>query len=109
MICAGGIAGGMSKTLVAPISRTTVLFQVYKAPIDDSSSQVRYMQNAAVPESYQRGVWAAITNMWQKEGLYGLFKGNGTHLIKKVPFSAIKFLSYERFKQVSDCNGRIVV
>lgn len=27
----------------------------------------------------------------------------GTHLIKKVPFSAIKFLSYERYKQVTVC------
>lgn len=33
-----------------------------------------------------------------------MFKGNLTHLVKKVPFASIKFYSYERYKQVHSIN-----
>lgn len=62
--------------------------------------QVQHMERAGVPEAYRSGILPAFRAMWQREGLYGLFKGNGTHLVKKVPFAAIKFMSYERYKQV---------
>ncbi len=58
------------------------------------------MKTVGVPEYYQHGVAKAIQGMLNKEGIYGLFKGNGTHLVKKVPFAAIKFYSYETYKQV---------
>jgi hypothetical protein len=58
------------------------------------------MKTVGVPEYYKHGISKAITGMMNKEGLYGLFKGNGTHLVKKVPFASIKFFSYERYKQV---------
>jgi hypothetical protein len=58
------------------------------------------MKSASVPDYYRNGVMNAIKGMYEKEGVYGFFKGNFTHLVKKVPFSSIKFYSYELYKQV---------
>lgn len=87
MIC-GGVSGGISRTIIAPFSRTSLLFQVQN------------VKNAAVPEAYKKGIFPALRSMFEREGYRGFFKGNGTHLLKKVPFAAIKFLSYERYKQI---------
>jgi len=88
LLLAGGLSGAVSRSAVAPLSRTTVLFQV----------QVM-RERSGVPDSYYRSVWSALKSMFTNEGVHGLFKGNGTHLLKKVPFSSIKFFSYEFYKQ----------
>jgi len=87
LILAGGTSGLISKTAVAPISRITVLFQVQKLAI------------AQIPEVYTQSILSAMKNTYQNEGLLAFWKGNGTHAIKKAPFSAIKFFFYERYKQ----------
>ncbi|PRP88156.1 EF-hand domain-containing protein [Planoprotostelium fungivorum] len=87
---AGGASAAISRTLVAPLSRTTVLFQV------------GWMRSIELAESYTRGVWSALKTTWQREGFRGYFRGNGTHLLRKVPFAAIKWMSYERYKQHED-------
>jgi hypothetical protein len=61
------------------------------------------MKTVGIPEYYKGTVLQALSGMVRKEGFYGLFKGNGTHLIKKVPFSGIKFMSYENYKRVGIC------
>jgi hypothetical protein len=87
LIC-GGTSAVIARTAVAPLSRTTTLFQVSS------------MKKTAIPDYYKKNVFFTIQNIIKTEGIYGMFKGNGTHIIKKVPFSAIKFLSYERYKQL---------
>ncbi len=67
------------------------------------------MKTVGVPDYYRRGVVPAVVGMFQKEGWNGLFRGNFTHLVKKVPFSAIKFFSYERYKQVIHFTERTYV
>ena len=47
-----------------------------------------------------QGVGAALKQMMEKEGWRGFFKGNGTNVIRIAPYSAIQFLSYEKFKKV---------
>ena len=36
--------------------------------------------------------------MWQKEGVYGFFKGNGVNVVRIAPFSAFEFFFYEVYK-----------
>ena len=36
--------------------------------------------------------------MWQKEGVYGFFKGNGVNVARIAPFSAFEFFFYEFYK-----------
>eukprot|EP01117_Protostelium_nocturnum_P008932 TRINITY_DN3205_c0_g1_i1.p1 TRINITY_DN3205_c0_g1~~TRINITY_DN3205_c0_g1_i1.p1 ORF type:complete len:309 (-),score=78.05 TRINITY_DN3205_c0_g1_i1:186-1112(-) len=89
LLFCGATAGGFSRTAVAPLSRITILFMVSS------------MEKLGIGEQYtNRGTWQALKETYKNEGIMGFYKGNGTHFIKKIPFSAIKFLSYERFKQV---------
>mmetsp|Transcript_10356 Transcript_10356/g.14203 ORF Transcript_10356/g.14203 Transcript_10356/m.14203 type:complete len:317 (+) Transcript_10356:86-1036(+) len=88
LLVAGGLSAAMSRTAAAPLLRVTILFQV------------QTMNSVGVPKEYTKGIVPAFRNIFQNEGVYGLFKGNLTSLVKKVPFAAIKFLSYERYKQI---------
>jgi solute carrier family 25 phosphate transporter 23/24/25/41 len=38
--------------------------------------------------------------MWVEEGFLGFMRGNGTNVIRIVPYSAVQFASYEQFKKV---------
>ena len=71
---AGGVAGGVSRTAVAPLERLKILQQVA-----GSSTRV------------YNGVWGGLAHIWKTEGVRGMFKGNGANCIRIVP----KFLAYE--------------
>jgi solute carrier family 25 phosphate transporter 23/24/25/41 len=45
-----------------------------------------------------KGVFRSLDQMVRIEGVRGLFKGNGTNVIRIAPYSAIQFSSYERYK-----------
>jgi|TARA_B110000977_G_scaffold123278_1_gene158185 solute carrier family 25 phosphate transporter 23/24/25/41 len=77
-LLAGGIAGGVSRTAVAPLERLKILQQVA------GSSTKNY-----------NGVWNGLSHIWKSEGIKGMFKGNGANCIRIVPNSASKFLAYE--------------
>lgn len=36
--------------------------------------------------------------MWNKEGFYGLLKGNGVNVVRIAPFSAFEFFFYDLYK-----------
>lgn len=80
---AGGVAGAVSRTVVSPLERLKILFQV-QGP-----------GNA----SYQ-GVGPALVKMWKEEGWRGLMRGNGTNCIRIVPYSAVQFSSYTVYKKL---------
>ncbi|KAL2642183.1 hypothetical protein R1flu_009770 [Riccia fluitans] len=78
-LVAGGVAGGVSRTAVAPLERLKILLQV---------------QNAYNPK--YSGMFQGLRSIWASEGLAGFFKGNGTNCARIVPNSAVKFYSYEQ-------------
>ncbi|KAK9824294.1 hypothetical protein WJX72_009220 [[Myrmecia] bisecta] len=80
-LIAGGLAGGVSRTAVAPLERLKILMQV--------------QGNAKV----YTGVWQGLVHMSKHEGIRGMFKGNGTNCIRIVPNSAVKFLTYEQLSR----------
>ena len=80
ILLAGGIAGAVSRTCTAPLDRLKILRQL----------QVGTTANTTV--------WSSLKYMYAKEGVPGLFRGNGTNVIKIAPETAIKFLAYERYK-----------
>ena len=75
---AGGVAGGVSRTAVAPLERLKILQQV-----------------AGSSTAVYNGVWGGLGHIWKTEGVRGMFKGNGANCIRIVPNSASKFLAYE--------------
>ncbi|EOA20942.1 hypothetical protein CARUB_v10001278mg [Capsella rubella] len=76
---AGGVAGGVSRTAVAPLERMKILLQV------QNPHNIKYS-----------GTVQGLKYIWRTEGLRGLFKGNGTNCARIVPNSAVKFFSYEQ-------------
>ncbi|KNA25282.1 hypothetical protein SOVF_007710 [Spinacia oleracea] len=78
-LAAGGIAGGLSRTAVAPLERLKILLQV------QNPHSIKY-----------NGTIQGLKYIWQTEGFRGLFKGNGTNCARIVPNSAVKFFSYEQ-------------
>lgn len=77
-LIAGGVAGGVSRSAVAPLERLKILLQVQTA------------QNAKYT-----GMLQGLRAIWRSEGLRGFFKGNGTNCARIVPNSAVKFFAYE--------------
>ena len=82
---AGGVAGAVSRTVVSPLERLKILFQI---------------QSAGRTE-YQMSVSKGLMKMWKEEGWRGFMRGNGTNCIRIVPYSAVQFGSYNFYKRVS--------
>jgi solute carrier family 25 phosphate transporter 23/24/25/41 len=83
--CAGGVAGAVSRTVVSPLERLKILFQI----------------QSAGREEYKLSVGKGLMKMWKDEGWRGLMRGNGTNCIRIVPYSAVQFGSYNFYKKVS--------
>ncbi|KAK4099990.1 mitochondrial carrier [Parathielavia hyrcaniae] len=81
--CAGGVAGAVSRTVVSPLERLKILFQV----------------QSAGREAYKLSVGKALGKMWREEGWRGFMRGNGTNCIRIVPYSAVQFGSYNFYKR----------
>jgi solute carrier family 25 phosphate transporter 23/24/25/41 len=82
-LVAGGVAGAVSRTAVSPMERMKILFQV----------------QGPEPAAYQ-GIMPTLMKMWKEEGLMGFLRGNGTNVVRIVPYSATQFAAYEQFKTV---------
>lgn len=86
--CAGGVAGAVSRTVVSPLERLKILFQIQSAGRDE----------------YKLSVGKALKKMWREEGWRGFMRGNGTNCVRIVPYSAVQFGSYNFYKRVSPCS-----
>ncbi|RMZ56638.1 hypothetical protein APUTEX25_002727, partial [Auxenochlorella protothecoides] len=80
-LCAGGIAGAVSRTSVAPLERLKILMQVQGT------------------EKVYTGIFQGVRHMWVSDGIRGLFKGNGLNCIRIIPNQAIKFMTYEQLSR----------
>jgi hypothetical protein len=76
---------GQSRTVVSPLERLKILFQV----------------QSVGREEYKMSVPKALAKMWREEGWRGFMAGNGTNCIRIVPYSAVQFSAYNLYKRVS--------
>ncbi|GJC85299.1 mitochondrial carrier [Colletotrichum tofieldiae] len=81
--CAGGVAGAVSRTVVSPLERLKILFQVQSVGRD----------------AYKLSVGQGLAKMWREEGWRGFMRGNGTNCVRIVPYSAVQFGSYNFYKR----------
>lgn len=81
----GGVAGAVSRTVVSPLERLKILFQIQGAGRNE----------------YKMPVHKALAKMWREEGWRGFMAGNGTNCIRIVPYSAVQFGAYNFYKRVS--------
>ena len=78
----GAAAGAVAKTVIAPLDRTKINFQVEKRPF--SFREAYYF----LCESYKNC------------GLKSLWRGNTATLARVIPFAAINYTSHEQFKKL---------
>ena len=85
-LLAGGIAGVVSRTSVAPLERVKILFQV-----QGLSAQGAPPRHTSVARS--------ITSIARTEGVGGLWRGNGANCVRVFPSSACQFWAYAELKR----------
>lgn len=76
----GGIAGAVARTSTAPIERVKIL------------RQIRASYN-------QEGLVANLNRIYQREGIYGFWRGNASNLYRIVPQQGVLFGSYRLLEQ----------
>ncbi|KAF0920898.1 hypothetical protein E2562_037591 [Oryza meyeriana var. granulata] len=86
-LAAGGFAGAVSKTCTAPLARLTILFQVAGMHSD-----------VAALKKYS--IWHEASRIVREEGFGAFWKGNLVTIVHRLPYSAISFYSYERYKKL---------
>ncbi|OBT88093.1 hypothetical protein VE02_03669 [Pseudogymnoascus sp. 03VT05] len=81
--CAGGVAGAVSRTVVSPLERLKILYQI----------------QGAGRQEYTQSVSKSLARIWREEGWKGFMRGNGTNCVRIVPYSAVQFGSYNFYKK----------
>lgn len=84
--CAGGVAGAVSRTVVSPLERLKILYQV----------------QGVGRTGYQLPIHKALGKMWRDEGWRGFMRGNGTNCIRIVPYSAVQFGSFNLYRRTAE-------
>ncbi|KAJ2782074.1 hypothetical protein H4R18_002494 [Coemansia javaensis] len=90
-LIAGGISGAVSRTVVSPLERMKILFQV---------------QSKGGGGGGYSGVVGTLAKIWREEGIAGYMRGNGTNIVRIVPYSAVQFATYEQLKRALMEEGR---
>lgn len=80
----GGMSGCAAKSLTAPLSRLTILYQVHP--------MVTTKENRP---KFSMTIREGLAKIVERGGLLSLWKGNGTSCLHRFPFSAINFYCYE--------------
>ncbi len=79
-LIAGGTAGALAKSSVAPLERCKILFQTGKL--------------------HTSGILPTLQTIIQGEGVKGLFRGNGASVLRIIPYSSIHFGLYEYYRRI---------
>lgn len=87
-LLAGGVAGGVSKTIVAPIERVKLLLQV-----QDASTQI-------TQDTKYKGIIDAFRRIPQEQGFISLWRGNLANVIRYFPTQALNFAFKDKYKQL---------
>ncbi|EJF58568.1 mitochondrial carrier [Dichomitus squalens LYAD-421 SS1] len=80
---AGGVAGCVAKTVVAPLDRVKILFQ---------ASNPDFQKYAGT----WSGAFRAVSQIYRENGMRGLLQGHSATLLRIAPYAAIKFMTYDQ-------------
>jgi len=86
-LLAGGTAGGISKTIVAPIERVKLLLQVQDAN-----------KNIPVDKRY-KGIGDAFRRIPAEQGVAALWRGNLANVVRYFPTQALNFAFKDTYKR----------
>jgi solute carrier family 25 protein 16 len=84
---AGGVAGCVAKTVVAPLDRVKILFQ---------ASNPDFQKYAGT----WSGAFRAGSKLYHDGGIRTLLQGHSATLLRVFPYAAIKFMAYDQIHHV---------
>lgn len=87
-LAAGGVAGGISKTIVAPIERVKLILQT-----QDASDQI-------AKDKQYKGIADAFRRIPQEQGFASLWRGNTANIIRYFPTQALNFAFKDTYKKI---------
>jgi solute carrier family 25 (adenine nucleotide translocator) protein 4/5/6/31 len=87
-LLAGGVAGGISKTVVAPIERVKLLLQT-----QDASTQIS-------ADKRYKGIVDAFRRIPAEQGFSSFWRGNTANVIRYFPTQALNFAFKDRYKKI---------
>lgn len=91
-LLAGGIAGGVSRSVTAPFDRLKIFLMTSANPIAATGKPT--------PWRAAHGLMVAVGRIYKEGGgIKAFWVGNGLNVLKIFPESAIKFVSYEQSKR----------
>ncbi|KAK3260244.1 hypothetical protein CYMTET_30786 [Cymbomonas tetramitiformis] len=79
-LLSGMLSGVTSRTLVAPLERIKLEYQIKRA----TSKSVR----------------AHVVNIYQREGVRGFWRGNFVNLLRTAPYKAMNFYSFDTYRDI---------
>ncbi|OEL26123.1 Mitochondrial substrate carrier family protein B [Dichanthelium oligosanthes] len=80
-LLAGGVAGGVAKTAVAPLERVKILFQTRRA------------------EFHGSGLIGSFRTIYRTEGLLGFYRLASFYVARIVPYAALHYMAYEEYRR----------
>uniref|UniRef100_A0A0G4I799 ADP/ATP translocase n=1 Tax=Chromera velia CCMP2878 TaxID=1169474 RepID=A0A0G4I799_9ALVE len=87
---AGGVSGGVAKTMTAPIERVKLILQV-----QDASTQI----GAQGVKKYD-GLIDCFRRVYQEQGLLSFWRGNWANVIRYFPTQALNFAFKEKYQKL---------
>lgn len=82
-LISGAISGAVAKTVIAPLDRTKINFQI----------------NKQVPYSF-RAAFKFIIDVKRNEGFFALWRGNTATMARIIPYAAIQFTAHEQWRKI---------
>ncbi|XP_022690487.1 mitochondrial coenzyme A transporter SLC25A42-like isoform X2 [Varroa jacobsoni] len=80
-LCAGAFAGAIAKTVIAPLDRTKINFQIRHIPY-------------SLPKAFH-----FLGESYRKDGLSSWWRGNTATMARVIPYAALQYTAHEQWKK----------